>query len=388
MHAPDRDQAAPSSQRITVELTDTTGVHVILVVDDDDALRRAVARRLRAIGYQVLEAGDLAGARELSSSQRPDMYITDLQLPDGHGSQLVREWKQRDPTRPVLVMTGTHDSEERIQAFDAGADDVVGKPVCMHELAKRVEVHDRILRSSATLQQALTQVDHMRLYAAEAAALMAHDLNNGLCVAASNLFFLSEVEGVAADAEARAAVESTQRALRRMATLVRNFVDIARSEDGALVPARAMTNVSELVRSAAAVHHVPGASGEGVELDVPERLDAWIDPMLIERVLHNLLINATRYVNRGGRVRVSARRGLGPGGGHVIIEVANTGPSISPELREHLFEKYRKGGDRKAQTGMGLYFCRLACEAHGGAIALNETTEFATCFEIRLPLLG
>jgi signal transduction histidine kinase len=63
----------------------------------------------------------------------------------------------------------------------------------------------------------------------------------------------------------------------------------------------------------------------------------------------------------------------------------NTGPSIPPALRERLFEKYRKGDDRKAQSGMGLYFCRLACEAHGGSIRLADNPDFGTCFEITLP---
>jgi two-component system, sensor histidine kinase and response regulator len=379
--------AAAAVNRITVELLEATGVNLILIVDDDADLRRALARGLRAVGYQVLEAGDLAEARTLAAAQRPDLFITDLQLPDGHGSELIREWKERDPARPVLVLTGTDDPDERIRSFDAGADDVVGKPVCMHELSKRVEVHDRILRATLALQQALVQVDHMRLYAAEAAALMAHDLNNGLCVAASNLHFLSESEPVVADDESLAAVTATQRALRRMSTLVRNFVDIARSEDGALEPARVACDVTEILRSAAGVHQVRGAADGGrIEIDAPEQMEANIDPILLERILHNLLINATRYVNPGGRVRLRARRALGTRGSTMIIEVANTGPTIPAQLRGRLFEKYRTGDDRKAQTGMGLYFCRIACEAHGGSIALLESAEFATCFEVRLPL--
>ncbi len=69
----------------------------------------------------------------------------------------------------------------------------------------------------------------------------------------------------------------------------------------------------------------------------------------------------------------------------LLIRIKNTGPIISADLRAGLFAKYRKGTDRKSQSGMGLYFCRLACEAHGGAIALIDVPDFQTCFEIRLP---
>ena len=71
---------------------------------------------------------------------------------------------------------------------------------------------------------------------------------------------------------------------------------------------------------------------------------------------------------------------------HLVLEISNTGPPIPLALRDRLFEKYRKGDDRKSQSGMGLYFCRLACEAHAGSIALVDNPDFATSFEIRLPL--
>jgi signal transduction histidine kinase len=360
-----------------------TGVNLIMLIDDDVQLRRAVARGLMAAGYKVLEADCVQQARAIAAVQMADLFIVDLHLPDGNGCDLVRHLKGIDPTVPVLVLSGTIEQEERIDAFNAGADDVVGKPVCMTELIKRVEVHDRILRSAAALQKALLEVDHMRTYAAEAAALMAHDLNNGLCVAGGNLAFLAETDALNGDAEAKDAVGATQRALRRMSTLVKNFVDIARSEDGALRAAPVPSDIGEILRNATSVHHLRGAAAErGIEIDCPLGLEAAIDPILVERILHNLLINATRYVDANGRVKLSAAR---TGDGSLTLRVMNTGPVIPPALRERLFEKYRKGDDRKAQSGMGLYFCRLACEAHGGRIELADTCEFSTCFLVTLP---
>lgn len=379
--------AADGPRRSTGEMiAHDGGVQLILVVDDDAHLRHALARSLVAGGYQVVEADCLDAAAAVAARHPVDLYMIDLHLPDGHGSQLIRALKARDRAVPVLVLSGTTEPEERIQAFDAGADDVVGKPVCMAELIKRIEVHDRILRSAAALQKALVEVDLMRTYAGEAAALMAHDLNNGLCVAGGNLAFLAESEALMADPEASDAVAATQRALRRMSTLVKNFVDIARSEDGALKAALVACDVGEILRAAASVHHLRGAAAErAIELDCPPRLEAWVDPILVERILHNLLINATRYVDAHGRVRLTAARAEG---GPLVIRVMNTGPAIPPALRGRLFEKYRKGDDRKSQSGMGLYFCRLACEAHGGRIQLVDHPEFATCFQLTLPGLA
>lgn len=377
---------AEASRSLTGEFPRELGVNVVLLVDDDQNLRRPIVRALRRRNLRVLEAGSVQEAREMVAAHAIDLIITDLGLPDGAGIDLVREWKQADAIRPVLVLTGSVDESERIEAFNAGADDVVGKPVCMQELAKRIEVHDRVLRTNAALKAALKQADHLRMFAAEAAALLAHDLNNGLCVAASNLAYLADVDLITGDEDLADAVQTSRRALRRMTTLVRNFVDVARSEDGELKAACATTDLRDILRSAATIHHPRGApSDRGVELSCPDRLVACIDASLVERVIHNLLINATRYVNRGGRVHVRATEEDGQRGQEVVVRVSNTGPTIPREVRANLFEKYSHGDDRKAQTGMGLYFCRLACEAHGGTIRLVDEPEFGTTFEIRLP---
>jgi len=367
-------------RRLTTELARELGIGTILLVEDDEPLRKIIARGLRARSYRVVEAGTVKEGMEALRAGPPDLLITDLNLPDGNGVELVRECKALDAVRPVLVLSGTQEQEERIQAFDAGADDVVGKPVYMQELKKRVEVHDRALRATSALQQALRQVDNERMYAAEAVALLAHDLNNGLTVAVSNLDYLAE--STHRDAERLDAVLTTQRALRRMSTLVKNFVDIARSEDGELKPARIKTNAAEILRSLGAIHH---PRGNAIEVLCPEVLEVWVDPILLERVIHNLLINATRYVDKRGRVAISGELIDSDDQKLLLIRIMNTGPIISAELRAGLFAKYRKGTDRKAQSGMGLYFCRLACEAHGGGIALVDVPDFQTCFEIRLP---
>jgi len=374
--------AASGVRRLTTELAREVGIGSILLVEDDEPLRKIIARALRARSYRVVEVGTLKDGMDALRSGATDLLITDLNLPDGNGVELVRESKSIDSLRPVLVMSGTQEQEERIQAFDAGADDVVGKPVYMQELKKRVEVHDRALRTTAALQQALRQVDNERMYAAEAVALLAHDLNNGLTVAVSNLDYLADTEAASRNHDKLDAVASTQRALRRMATLVKNFVDIARSEDGELKAARVNTNASEILRSLGAIHHPRGAP---IQVACPDELEAWVDPILLERVIHNLLINATRYVDRKGRVCMTGELDTTGDTPVLIICIKNTGPTISAELRAGLFAKYRKGTDRKSQSGMGLYFCRLACEAHGGSIALVDVPDFQTCFEIRLP---
>jgi two-component system KDP operon response regulator KdpE len=109
----------------------------ILVVDDEPPIVRALAINLRARGYEVCTAGDGSEALRLTASHEPDAVILDLGLPDLDGVDVIvglRGWT----TVPILVLSGRHDSVDKVDALDAGADDYVTKPFGMDELMARL----------------------------------------------------------------------------------------------------------------------------------------------------------------------------------------------------------------------------------------------------------
>jgi signal transduction histidine kinase len=131
------------------------------------------------------------------------------------------------------------------------------------------------------------------------------------------------------------------------------------------------------------MHTPPPSKGIRVELACDPEVSQPLDHALILRVLHNLVGNATRYCKAGGVVTLAATPWDSPDRATgVEIRVSNTGPQVPPEVAANLFSKYARGANGK--RGMGLYFCRLACEAHGGSIAL-EPTDAGPQFVIRLP---
>jgi two-component system KDP operon response regulator KdpE len=117
----------------------------ILLVEDDEPMRRAVSLNLAGHGYRVLEATDVASARRVLDAGRPDLVLLDLGLPDLDGTSLIRGIR-REATTPVLVVTARHAEREKIAALDAGADDYVTKPFGMGELHARIRA---LLRRSA-----------------------------------------------------------------------------------------------------------------------------------------------------------------------------------------------------------------------------------------------
>lgn len=225
-----------------------------------------------------------------------------------------------------------------------------------------------------------------RSFLAEATSLLAHDLNNQLALLLANVEFLDEFFGGQADldADVRETLSISQAALQHMMALVRNMSDIARMEDPGLHPAPSSTDLTRLVRGVVREHrplHDRGATK--LVLDCPDGLRAEVDPTLVRRVAHNLLSNARRFVERDGTVRVAAALETGPDRQDLVISVGNTGPAIPEERHATLFDKYRINPDGRVARGMGLYFCRLACQAHGGSISLVSHPELATLFVAR-----
>jgi two-component system KDP operon response regulator KdpE len=109
----------------------------VLVVDDEPQIVRTLAINLRARGYEVCTAGDGADALRLAAAHQPDVVILDLGLPDLDGVDVIvglRGWT----TVPILVLSGRHDSVDKVEALDAGADDYVTKPFGMDELMARL----------------------------------------------------------------------------------------------------------------------------------------------------------------------------------------------------------------------------------------------------------
>ncbi|HTM22892.1 MAG TPA: hybrid sensor histidine kinase/response regulator [Kofleriaceae bacterium] len=355
----------------------------VLVADDESAVRQVVSEALRRDGFEVIEACDGDSAIAQAGRLQPDLALIDLEMGPTDGFDVVRHLKQRGADIHVAVISGWNDDGSRLAAFDAGADDFIAKPAYVPELLRRVHAAARTQRAYVDARQAREHADRLMMYSQEASALLAHDLNNGLAVALTNLHFLRSCGRL--DADESDAAAATLRALQRMAGLVSNFVDISRLEDAALICRSEKVDVAALLREVVAIH-MPVLRNDGSRLDIDcaDGLAGTFDPALIERVLHNLVGNAVRYVQPGGLVRVSAVPLIADGTVSLALSVANTGPAIPREVVAKLFSKYGAGTGTRSQRGMGLYFCRLVAEGHGGTIDC-EPTDAGPRFVIRLP---
>lgn len=208
----------------------------------------------------------------------------------------------------------------------------------------------------------------------ELADMIIHDLRNPLGVISSTLELLHHVPVAEAEKQYMASVlETTGRSVRRMQRLVDTLLDIARLEEGAMALGLLPLDLGVLVGEVLAEEH-PLAEKKGVALEsrLPEGLPAILaDHDVLLRVLINLVDNALKFTPRGERVWVAA----GPEPEGVRVEVVDAGPGIPVAERARVFEKFTQVQGRaetRRGVGLGLAFCRMAVEAHGGHIWVED----------------
>jgi two-component system KDP operon response regulator KdpE len=115
---------------------------LVLVVDDDPAIRDGLCEELVAAGYETLAAADGGQAHELFLARSPDLVLTDLAMPKLDGFALLRAIRRSHDT-PVLVLSVRGGESDKIRALDLGADDYVSKPFSLPELLARVRTQLR-----------------------------------------------------------------------------------------------------------------------------------------------------------------------------------------------------------------------------------------------------
>jgi signal transduction histidine kinase len=219
------------------------------------------------------------------------------------------------------------------------------------------------------------------------AALVVHDLRSPLSAVQGYLQLMRDEIG---DGGMTPALESyfrdAEAALGKALGLVSTILDVDELEDGMLRAHPVPVKLVELIDRARDGNRAHFEVRElKVDVDVDPELVVNIDKDLFARVVENMLDNATRYAPRGGRCGIAAKRLDGT----FELAIGNSGPPVPAAERDKIFGRYfqveRRRASARANRGLGLYFCKLAVEAHGGTIHVEERGDLGAVFVVRLP---
>jgi len=218
------------------------------------------------------------------------------------------------------------------------------------------------------------------------AALVVHDLRSPLSAVQGYLHLLREELGPDAPAGVTQYLDDANVLVGKALGLVATILDVDELEDGILRAVPQPVKLMELIDRARAGNRAHFEVRQlKLDLDIEPDMTIKLDRDLFGRVLENLLDNATRYAPRGGRCAISAKR-TDDG---VEIAIGNNGPPVPPADREAIFGRFfqveRRRQSARANRGLGLYFCKLAVEAHRGTIRVEERGDLGAVFVVTLP---
>ena len=217
-------------------------------------------------------------------------------------------------------------------------------------------------------------------------AMVYHDLRGPLHTINSSLSSLGRLLVNYENHAVLNLIQVGMRSTRQLSRMVESLLDIQRLEEGQAVLDRQRTSVHNLLASAAElVQPLATESQQRLSFSIAENLPyLQIDADMIQRVITNLMENAIKYSPNGGSITLGADMHEG----RVRIRVVDSGPGIPKHLQRQIFDKFSrvKHNDVPRGAGLGLAFCRLAVEAHGGQIWVESEPEQGSVFYFTLPL--
>ena len=367
-------------------------VSKILVVDDNSANRALAQATLEDEGYEVILASNGEEGLRQVDCIRVDCVLLDVRMPNMDGFEVCRRIRARatDNDLPIIFLTAQRDVETFDAAREAGGDDFLTKPLEPAALLVRVQAALKLRRVGQELRvqydlvrQQRDDLMRMQLLKERLTALLVHDLKNP--VSSMDLRAQQALRDPTLSDSARGSILHIRDETRTLLRLILNLLDISRSDEGVL---RARAEGFDL-----------GALADEVvgDLELKARLNAVhleqgipamsirADQDLLRRLLANLVENAIRHAPEQSVVRVNGR----VADGQVQLEVSDEGPGVPNEMVERIFDPFVQlegEADRAARAGrgLGLTYCRIAAQAHGGTIRVQNTNPGA-CFLVTLP---
>lgn len=212
---------------------------------------------------------------------------------------------------------------------------------------------------------------------------MVHDLRNPLNVVSGSLDIMQEQVDNLPSGDMMQTVRIARHSTRRMLNLINGILNISRLESGRMPLQERPLDMSELIMDVLDAQR-PLAREKDLRLeyeanDVQSLVSA--DRDLLERVIQNLVGNAIKFTPSEGVIRVVLEQEADG----ILVTVSDTGPGVPNEIQDQLFRKFVTGMHSERGSGLGLAFCRMAVEAHGGQIWLESGAQEGATFCFTIP---
>ena len=371
---------------------------VILVADDVPANVELLFDQLHVLGFRAIAASDGPSAVSTCFEQMPDLCILDVSMPAGDlgvddrstGFEVCRRIK-RDPRTariPVIFVTALNDTTDRVKAIEAGGDDFLTKPHNRLVLGARVRSLLKLKAATDALEESLRKQKELEKVRDDLMKMIVHDLKSPLTSIIGAMEMLMDGDFGALGLEQKSALGDAESRAEDLLALIEDLLEVARLEETALTlhtsPIAPGALLAEVRHEWEIRFQQEKATGKVEFTEDAPLIEA--DHALLKRVFGNLIQNALTHSSRAVTVSLGARRE----NDGVLFTVSDDGVGIPPEYHDIIFRKFEQVKTphipRVRSSGLGLAFCKLVVEAHGGQIWVKSGPDRqGSAFHIWLP---
>ena len=373
---------------------------LILVADDVPANVELLFDQLHVLGFRALAAYDGPTALAMCFDHKPELCILDVSMPAGDlgcddrntGFEVCRRIK-RDPRTsriPVIFVTALNDTTDRVKAIEAGGDDFLTKPHNRLVLGARVRSLLKLKAATDALEESARKMKELEKLRDDLMKMIVHDLKAPLTSVLATTEMLIDGDFGPLTPEQRKALGDSEAKAEDLLTLIEDLLEVRRIEEAALAlnlekiaPGALLTEVLHEWQHRFQQEKAT-ASVEAAE-DSPVFL---ADRALVRRVIGNLIQNALTHSANPVTLKLSVRREADG----VLFSISDNGPGIPREYQEIIFRKFEQvktpNAPRLRSSGLGLAFCKLVVETHGGRIWVQSEGEgLGSTFHVVLPMV-
>ena len=371
----------------------------ILLVDDEEGIRKVLGITLSDKGFDVLTAQDGDGALRIFRESKPSVILTDIKMPGMGGIELLERVKQEDPDTEVIMITGHGEMDLAIKSLKYEATDFVTKPInddvleiALKRAGERISMRRQLRAYTQNLEKLVKEQSAKLVESERAAAVgqtvagLAHAIKNIAGGLRGGVFVVEKGLELGNDEYLRRGWDMVKTDVARIRAMALDLLNYSKER----VPDYQFCNPNDVVREVLALM---GPRAEKYEVTLEAELDAglpaaWFDPDGIHRCLTNLVTNAidacadVACEERGGRVVL---RSFAPANRPYVVgyEVWDNGCGIPEEMMPRVFQRFFSTKGTKG-TGLGLMITKKIVDEHGGDIEVRSDPGKGTRFVIRL----
>lgn len=366
----------------------------ILIVDDDVINRYFLVSVLSKVGYQVYQATNGKEAMEKAESEKPNLIMLDIKLPDISGYEVCQQLKLNPITEyiPIINMSSFYiKNADWAHGLECGADNYLIKPIDPQVLIAMVYSMLRIQSTESKLRTALKEAEDAIDIKSQFLANVSHELKTPINVIVSALqmtnIITKDIDALDIKNKLQKYNGMMKQNSYRLIRLINNLIDITKIDSGFTNMIRRNVDIVKIVEDIT-LSVASFVENKQIELifdtDVEEKIIA-CDPNLIETIIFNLLSNAVKFTNADGKITVN----MYDKEEYINISVKDTGIGIAQEDQGKIFGRFLQVDDTSHRnsegSGIGLSLVKSFVEMHGGKITIESTYGEGSNFIIKLP---